>query len=682
MDALKQKRSTLRSAFKRSANNLEVLLAATQLKASDMEINFEQISERFKQLKEYVTKLLELLQKKNCTSDEYEKEYTTCESYEDKFIALKIKVKNVLAGDAKNRTDLLHYTDTASKCKLPEIQLPTFDGNPREWLNFWTQFQKIHEEASIDERDKYQYLIQSTVPGSTPREIVESFPATAENYKKAVEYLKERFGKESVLVQVYIRDLLQLVISKNKCELSTLYDKLQTRIWSLDSLGLAKDKCADILYPLIESTLPVDIVKMWDRQKHLVQDTQGKSDLDLLMDFVKNEVDSEFRVKISREIFNTGKITNKKVEKDRDYLPFLWLRQDDLEQVEEYRHRRVVFGLTCSPYLLAATLQCHLNRVQENLSCTSEILKTAFYVDNCVTSLDSELEMRKFILESQIIMSSDNFNLRGWKSNFHSIVPNGDTSTDENVSVLGLVWHMDTDTLSCKIEQTVTLEKPITKRLVLAIAHQIFDPTGFTTPVMLIPKLILQETWNLKLKWDDTLPDDLVRKFKSWYRQLYLIANIRVPRWFSISPTTESLSVHVFCDASQKAYATCIFLRVNQGDKIVVTLVYARSRVAPVKTVTIPRLELLACLIGARLLSSVINDLKLYDVNIYCCTDSTTALCWIQRDQNWATFVQNRVREIRSLTSPTVWRHVPGALNAADLISRGCSGEQLLQGKW
>ncbi|GBL93122.1 hypothetical protein AVEN_216474-1 [Araneus ventricosus] len=211
MDALKQKRSTLRSAFTRSAYNLEALLAAIQLKASDIEINFEQISKRFKQLKECDTKLLELLQKESCTSDEYEKEYTTCESYEDKFIALKIKVKNVLAGDAKNGTDLPYYTDTASKCKLPEIELPTFDDNPREWLNFWTQFQKIHEEASTDERDKYQYLIQSTVPGSAPREIVESFPATAENYKKAVEYLKERFGKESVLIQVYIRDLLQLV---------------------------------------------------------------------------------------------------------------------------------------------------------------------------------------------------------------------------------------------------------------------------------------------------------------------------------------------------------------------------------------------------------------------------------------------------------------------------------------
>ncbi|GBM96448.1 hypothetical protein AVEN_249301-1 [Araneus ventricosus] len=136
MDVLKQKRSTLRSAFTLSANNLEALLAATQLKASDIEINFEQISERFKQLQEFDTKLLELLQKENCTSDEYEKRV---------HYALKLKVKNVLAGNAKNGTDLPHYTDTASKCKLPEIQLPTFDGNPREWLNFWTQFQKMRK---------------------------------------------------------------------------------------------------------------------------------------------------------------------------------------------------------------------------------------------------------------------------------------------------------------------------------------------------------------------------------------------------------------------------------------------------------------------------------------------------------------------------------------------------------
>ncbi|GFW13389.1 integrase catalytic domain-containing protein [Trichonephila clavipes] len=219
------------------------------------------------------------------------------------------------------------------------------------------------------------------------------------------------------------------------------------------------------------------------------------------------------------------------------------------------------------------------------------------------------------------------------------------------------------------------------KRLVLALAHQVLDPIGFTAPVTLIPKLILQETWILKLRWDDTLPYDLLRNFNSLYQQLHLISDIRIPRWFNISPNIESVSLHLFSDASQKAFASCIFLRVKDSNQIKISLVHARSRVAPVKTVTMPCLELLACLIGAGLLSTVINDLKLDDVKIYCWTDSTAALCWIQRQQNWGTFVQNRVQEICSLTSPAIWRHIPETLNASDVVSRGCSGEHLLQGK-
>ncbi|GFQ78019.1 integrase catalytic domain-containing protein [Trichonephila clavata] len=130
---------------------------------------------------------------------------------------------------------------------------------------------------------------------------------------------------------------------------------------------------------------------------------------------------------------------------------------------------------------------------------------------------------------------------------------------EENISVLGLEWHTDSDMLSCKTQLTIERDKPVTKRLVLAVAHQVFDPIGFTAPVMLIPKLILQETWDLKLKWDEILPDDFIRKFKMWCLQLNALSEIKLPRWLNISPTDVSLSVHVFCDASQRAYAVCLF---------------------------------------------------------------------------------------------------------------------------
>ncbi|GFW34735.1 DUF1758 domain-containing protein [Trichonephila clavipes] len=102
-------------------------------------------------------------------------------------------------------------------------------------------------------------------------------------------------------------------MAKNKSDLSSLYDKLQTRIRALDSLGLTKGKYANILFPLVESALPVDIVKLWERQLHLSTDkNQSKTYLDLLIEFIRNEVDSEFRVKISREIFHPDKVNNKK----------------------------------------------------------------------------------------------------------------------------------------------------------------------------------------------------------------------------------------------------------------------------------------------------------------------------------------------------------------------------------
>ncbi|GFU83468.1 integrase catalytic domain-containing protein [Trichonephila clavipes] len=279
MVALKQKHATLRSAFTRSANSLDALLTAAKAKAADIEVIYEQF-ERFKNLRNCDIRILDLLQKYKCTQEDSDKEYHACELYEGKFITYKIKVKNILAGKAQGE-DVHSFTETGTKFKLPNIELPTFDGNPRDW--------------------------------SSPREIVESFPATAANYKKAIEYLKERYENTSVLIQVYIRDLLQLVMAKNKSDLSSLFDKLKTRIHALDSLGLIKNKYADILVPLVESALQVDVVKLWERQQHLSTDKdQGKTDLDLLMEFMKNEADSEFRVKITREIFNPDKVNNKK----------------------------------------------------------------------------------------------------------------------------------------------------------------------------------------------------------------------------------------------------------------------------------------------------------------------------------------------------------------------------------
>ncbi|GBL55307.1 hypothetical protein AVEN_124391-1 [Araneus ventricosus] len=98
------------------------------------------------------------------------------------------------------------------KFKLPKIEPKKFTGDAKEYLSFWSQFRKIQEDTSIPNEDKMQYLLQAVVPKTKAARVVESFPATAENYPKAIVQLKERFGRDDLLVQIYVRDLLSMVM--------------------------------------------------------------------------------------------------------------------------------------------------------------------------------------------------------------------------------------------------------------------------------------------------------------------------------------------------------------------------------------------------------------------------------------------------------------------------------------
>ncbi|GFW43533.1 uncharacterized protein TNCV_4768851 [Trichonephila clavipes] len=161
---------------------------------------------------------------------------------------------------------------------------------------------------------------------------------------------------------------------------------------------------------------------------------------------------------------------------------------------------------------------------------------------------------------------------------------------------------------------------------------------------------MLQECWTLKVKWDSELPASIWQKFQKWKDQLDRLKAIAVPRCMIEDPeTSQNLSLHVFCDASKAAYATCIFLRSENENSASCQLVQARSRVAPLKSISIPRLELLACTIGARLARTVKEDLKLPSLPVFYWSDSTNALYWIKKSENWAVFVSNRVKEIRNL---------------------------------
>lgn len=361
-------------------------------------------------------------------------------------------------------------------------------------------------------------------------------------------------------------------------------------------------------------------------------------------------------------------------KEDRDALRFLWWNEG---KVTEYRHTRVVFGVTSSPFLLHATLAHHLR--QERFACsrladTTLKLQSSFYCDDCVTSVESTEELVVFIEQAKEILLERKFELRGWVHSSKDLDPEvGDDETVHNV--LGLKWDVKSDVLFCsKTGLSLVESVPLTKRGILSVVSRVFDPCGFLCPALLLPKLLLQEAWKLHLEWDEELPADLQRRFKLWLSQLETLESVVVPRRMHHGPPSlECCQLHVFCDASGLAYACCAYLRCEYGGEVEIQLVAAKSRVGPMEKYTIPRMELLAAIIGMRLANSIYRGLKV-ELKTTFWTDSMIVLAWITNEAiPWKTWVGNRVTEIRKGSHISSWRHVPGEMNVADTPSRGCA---------
>ncbi|XP_015121269.1 uncharacterized protein LOC107044036 [Diachasma alloeum] len=367
---------------------------------------------------------------------------------------------------------------------------------------------------------------------------------------------------------------------------------------------------------------------------------------------------------------------------DRDNLRFLWKESPEQSEYQVLRHRRVVFGVSSSPFVLGATLDLHLDTAiftqdSENDEELVRQLKQSFYVDNCVTSVDFLQCAEKFQEVATRTLKAGGFDLRDWE---HS----GMSGVKAESSVLGLRWNRVNDTLSlvCTVLQE---EQPelVMKRIILSIAQKLFDPLGMICPVLIYPKLLLQRFWDKQLGWDTEVDVDTRDSFASWKEQLNCLRELSIPRWiFGAGIAEASISLHAFVDASNTAYASVIYASVELPDEVDVQFLIAKSRVAPKDSTTIPRLELLGATVGARLMDSVVSALTDKQPELYYWTDSLTVLAWIQRDKPWATFVWNRVQEIRRLSEPNAWRHIPGTLNPADLPSRECTAKQLVDSDW
>ncbi|UYV62944.1 hypothetical protein LAZ67_2002570, partial [Cordylochernes scorpioides] len=312
---------------------------------------------------------------------------------------------------------------------------------------------------------------------------------------------------------------------------------------------------------------------------------------------------------------------------DQDFLRFLWWDQTDPMKLTVFRHKRVVFGLNCSPFILGAVIDHHLNSVQGPAAEIAKTMARSFYMDNLVTSLSSQEEVQQFQNTAVNIMEMAKMDLREWE--FNLPVSNSKEEKETTTKVLGLVWDKVEDVLNCDVSIEKDHPRRLTKRIVLSKIQQVFDPLGVYSPIFLPPKLLLQRSWELKIGWDSQLPEDMDREFRKWYSQIGLLSEIKIPRniWFD---QTNKNEIHVFCDASKSAYAAVGYMRSEVQGGVHLSLPWSKSRLAPTKRVTIPRLELLACVLGARLVKSISTALT-NSCPVTLWTDSSTVMAWVLR---------------------------------------------------
>ncbi|XP_037521388.1 uncharacterized protein LOC119398627 [Rhipicephalus sanguineus] len=263
-----------------------------------------------------------------------------------------------------------------------------------------------------------------------------------------------------------------------------------------------------------------------------------------------------------------------------------------------------------------------------------------------------------------------------------------ETGDDHLMKVLGVPWERKGDTIALTVRNAASFatNSPATKRTILQTVARVYDPLGYLSPFTVKGKLIFQDLWKRKHSWDDTLPDEIQAAWNAWCAELPEF-QAQIPRYVFLHNSSAELAfeLYIFTDASAKAYGACIYVRALSADGACVTrLLISRSRVAPLQTMYLPRLELIACVSGARLAKYVRSVPLLQQASARFWTDSLVPLHWIRaKRRNRDLFISNRVAEISKLTNPDTWAHCSSGENPADLLTRGVSAKALLESdKW
>ncbi|XP_053691452.1 uncharacterized protein LOC128739970 [Sabethes cyaneus] len=372
---------------------------------------------------------------------------------------------------------------------------------------------------------------------------------------------------------------------------------------------------------------------------------------------------------------------------DQHSQRFLWWDSEDRNNINTYVMQVMTFGACCSPASAQFAKNLNAERFSEKFPAATKAIVQCTYVDDMLCSGETEQEVIELAKSVRFIHSEGGFEIRNWTSNSPAVLAgiSGESCIEKNLDlgssmatekVLGLWWCTATDCFTFKInwsrlgDDLLKGERCPTKREVLRIMMSIYDPVGLVAHYLMYLKVLLQEIWRSGVGWDENIDQKCFAKWQVWLRLLPEIENLKIPRCYRLCTSARNrteVQLHTFVDAGENGIAAVVYLRFAEDGIVECSLVGAKTRVAPLKYLTIPRLELQAAVIGARLAQFIAKGLTVKIFRSFLWSDSRNVLSWIRADhRKYSQFVATRISELLDLTKVSDWNWVPSKWNVAD----------------
>ena len=381
---------------------------------------------------------------------------------------------------------------------------------------------------------------------------------------------------------------------------------------------------------------------------------------------------------------------------------FLWRNLEDNRDPDEYIMERVNMGDRPSPAIATEALYKTAELHEHKYPRAAKFVKGSSYVDDLIDSVGTNKQAEELAKETENLLAEGNFKIKGWQMSSTTRSDGGQNlkGDDEHVGVLGMWWNPDKDSISYKVtlnfsdkrrgERTgpnlmardvpESIPETLSKRLVLQQVMSLYDPLRLVGPYFVLAMILLRKTWLLKLEWDDPLPSSHREDWIKFFKDLFLLENMDIPRCLRPRGVDGKPWLIILSDGSELAYGCAAYIRWASEGRVYMSLIMSKCRIAPINTVSIPRMELNGAVLSKRCRVAISKEMRYPFERVIHLVDSETVLNMINNlSCRFKVYEGVRVGEIQAATGGDMsdWYWICGEDNIADWVTRGRTLEDM-----